>query len=75
MNLEQVKSLVRTIPNFPKPGIQFRDITTLLRDKEGFNFVIDHLAERYKNKNVDAIVGIESRGFIIGAALAAKLRV
>lgn len=74
-NIERAKSLVRAIPNFPKPGIIFRDITTLLGDKWGFNFVIDHFVKRYKDKNVDAIVGIESRGFIFGAALAAKLGV
>ncbi len=73
--MERAQSLVRSIPNFPKVGIVFRDITTLLRDKWGFNFIVDHLAKRYKGKAIDIVVGIESRGFIIGAAVAAKLGV
>jgi len=71
--LNSIKEKIRTIPNFPKDGIMFRDITTLLKDKEGFNEVINILAQRYKDKNIDIIAGIESRGFIIGAALAHKL--
>ncbi|MFC1754605.1 adenine phosphoribosyltransferase [Thermoproteota archaeon] len=61
---------IRTIPDFPKPGIQFRDITTLLQDPEAFKYVIDTLTDRCKNRNVDVIVGIEARGFIIGAPVA-----
>jgi len=57
-----------------KPGIVFRDITTLLNNKEAFNFLIDHLVARYEDANIDYIAGIESRGFIFGAALAARLR-
>ena len=72
-SIERAKSLVRTIPDFPKPGIMFRDITTLLRDKWGFHFIADHLAKRYAAKHIDIVVGIESRGFIIGAAVAALL--
>ena len=65
---------IRCINDFPKPGIVFRDITTLLNNKEAFNFLIDHLAARYENVSIDFIAGIESRGFIFAAALAARLR-
>ena len=65
---------IRCINDFPKPGIVFRDITTLLNNKEAFNFLIDHLVARYEDANIDYIAGIESRGFIFGAALAARLR-
>ena len=68
-----IKSLIRTIPHYPKQGIQFRDITTLLKDPVGFHAVIDALALQYTNQKIDKIVGIEARGFIIGAALAYKL--
>jgi adenine phosphoribosyltransferase len=70
-----IKSLIRSIPHYPKHGIQFRDITTLLKDPAGFHMVIDALAHHYANQRVDKIVGIEARGFIIGAALAYKLGV
>jgi adenine phosphoribosyltransferase len=66
------KSLVRTVPDFPKPGIMFRDITPLLADGNGFRHVIGVLADRYAGK-VDKIVGIEARGFIFGAAVAHQL--
>ncbi|MGJ8619381.1 MAG: adenine phosphoribosyltransferase [Methylophilaceae bacterium] len=67
------KSLIRTIPNYPKPDIQFRDITTLLADAKGFQLVIDDFYARYKDQKIDKIVAIEARGFILGAALAYKL--
>jgi adenine phosphoribosyltransferase len=70
-----IKSLIRTIPHYPKQGIQFRDITTLLKDPVGFHMVIDALAHHYSKQTIDKIVGIEARGFIIGAALAYKLGV
>jgi adenine phosphoribosyltransferase len=70
MNLEK---LIRTIPDYPKPGIMFRDITTLLKDPAGFKYVIDTLAERYRDRDFDVIAGIEARGFIIGAALSYAL--
>ena len=70
---ELVKSKIRTIPNFPKPGIMFRDITTLLKDPEGYNQMIELLVERYKNLDIDFVVGIESRGFITGSVLAHRL--
>ena len=68
-----IKSLIRTIPHYPKQGIQFRDITTLLKDPVGFRMVIDALSQHYSDKKIDKIAGIEARGFIIGAALAYKL--
>jgi len=70
-----IKSKIRTIPDYPKKGIMFRDITTLIKDPVGFRLVIDSLAQRYIHADFqfDTIVGIESRGFIIGAALAYAL--
>jgi len=73
MDNEILKAMIRTVPDFPKKGIMFRDITTILRNKEGFAYVIDKFYERYKGKNINIVVGIESRGFIFGAALAYKL--
>jgi len=70
-----LKSLIRTIPHYPKQGIQFRDITTLLKDPIGFRMVIDAFAKHYANQPIDKIAGIEARGFIVGAALAYKLGV
>jgi adenine phosphoribosyltransferase len=70
-----IKSLIRTIPHHPKQGIQFRDITTLLKDPIGFHMVIDALAHHYNKQTIAKIAGIEARGFIIGAALAYKLGV
>ncbi|MBN1500517.1 MAG: adenine phosphoribosyltransferase [Spirochaetes bacterium] len=69
-----VKEKIRTVPDFPKPGIQFRDITTLLQDAEGLQEIINILYERYKNAGIQKIVGIEARGFILGAALAYKMK-
>lgn len=74
MNIEHIKSKIRTVPHWPKQGIMFRDITTLLKDKDGFNAMIDFLAEKYKNQKIDVVAGIESRGFITGAALAHRLK-
>jgi adenine phosphoribosyltransferase len=67
---ESIKSKIRTVPHWPKEGIMFRDITTLLKDPVGFKQTIDLLYKRYKDKDVDKIIGIESRGFIFGAPLA-----
>jgi adenine phosphoribosyltransferase len=72
--MNKIKNLIRTIPNYPKDGIMFRDITTLLKDPQGFQNVIDVLSERYKNSPIDVIAGIEARGFILGAALAFALK-
>ena len=70
-----IKSKIRTVPDYPKKGIMFRDITTLLKDPVGFRLVIDSLTQRYIHADFqfDTVVGIESRGFIIGAALAYTL--
>jgi adenine phosphoribosyltransferase len=68
-----IKKLIRTIPDFPKPGIMFRDVTTLFHDPEGFRTVIEILRERYADQEIDAVVGVESRGFIVGAPLALAL--
>lgn len=68
-----IKSKIRTIPDFPIKGISFRDITTLLKDAEGYKIIIDDLANRYSEMDIDIVAGIESRGFIIGGALAYEL--
>lgn len=68
-----LKSIIREVPNFPKPGISFKDITTLLKNGAAFRQVIDEFAAYFKGKNPDVIVGAESRGFILGAPLAYKL--
>lgn len=68
-----IAKLIRTIPNYPIEGIMFRDITTLLKDPQGFKATIDLLADKYKDAPIDYIAGIEARGFILGAALAYKL--
>ncbi len=68
-----LKSLIRTIPDHPKPGIQFRDVTTLMKDPAGFGRAIDLLAQRYGSQEIRLVAGIESRGFIVGAALAHRL--
>jgi adenine phosphoribosyltransferase len=70
---EFLKATIRHVPDFPKPGILFYDITTLLRDPEGFKAVIDHLAAPFTGKGIDLVVGIESRGFILGGAVADRL--
>ena len=70
-----ITSLIRTVPDFPKPGVMFRDITTLLKDAEGFRFVIGKFDAVYADRRIDKVAAIESRGFIIGAALAYELRV
>lgn len=68
-----LKGLVRTIPDFPKPGIAFRDITTLLADRRGLRALLDIMVEAALPLDVDVVVGVEARGFILGAALAAEL--
>jgi adenine phosphoribosyltransferase len=73
LNVDYIKSLVRTIPDFPKPGILFYDVTTVLKDKTGFAQLIDALAAYYLEKKVDLVLGIEARGFIFGPALAYRL--
>jgi adenine phosphoribosyltransferase len=68
-----LKPLIRTIAHYPKPGIMFRDITTLLKDAIGFRLAVNQLVERYEGRQITKVAGIESRGFIIGAALAFQL--
>lgn len=73
MDVGFFESHIRTIADWPEPGVQFRDITPLLRDGAAFRALIDVLAERYRDAHLEAIAGIDARGFIIGAALAYKL--
>lgn len=73
--IERLKKSLRTVPDFPKPGVLFYDITTMLKDPESLTLAIDALYETYKDKGITKVVGIESRGFILGAALAVKLGV
>jgi len=65
-----IRSRIRTVPHWPKKGIMFRDITTLLKDLVGFKICIDDFLDRYKKMDIDVVVGIDSRGFILGGALA-----
>ncbi len=69
----ELKDYIRSIQDYPKEGILFRDITTLLKDKDAFKLAIDKMVEQVKDKKVDLIVGAESRGFLIGSALAYKM--
>jgi adenine phosphoribosyltransferase len=71
--MESLKTRIRHVPDFPKPGILFYDVTTLLRDPEGFKLSIDTLAEPYLAQGISLVVGIESRGFILGAAVADRI--
>jgi len=71
--VEELKKKIRDIEDFPKPGIVFKDITTLLRDASSFNRAVDLLGHRYLDQPIDLVVGIEARGFVVGAALAYKL--
>lgn len=79
MNLQslqrRLKGAIRDVPDFPKPGILFRDVTTIINDAEVFEELMAFLESRYKNYGLDFIVGIESRGFIFGAALASRLKI
>jgi len=71
--MSDLKSLIRTIPDHPKPGIQFRDITTLLLNPKGLRLAVDQIADRHENAGVDLVVGIEARGFIFGTAIAYRM--
>ncbi len=73
MTADELKALVRTVPDFPSPGIQFRDITTLIGDGPGFAATVEQLAERAHAAGAQAIAGMEARGFIFGAAVAVRL--
>lgn len=69
----ELKDCIRNIPDFPKPGILFRDITTLLKDKKAFKLAIEVLVNKYKDKKIDLVVAVEARGFILGGAIAHRL--
>lgn len=71
--MEDLKNIIRDIPDFPKKGIIFKDITTLLGDAKSFQRMVDLMSHRYVGQKIDKVVGVEARGFIIGAALAYKL--
>ncbi len=73
MELAQLKDKIRDVPDFPKEGIVFKDITPLLADVEAFQTVIDTFAKRYSDKSIDCVVGVEARGFIFGSALAYRM--
>src|SRR5580693_5689992 len=71
--MDELKELIREVPDYPKPGILFYDLTTLLKDKGGFHTLIDRLCEHYNGHNIDVVAGIEARGFIFAPALAYSL--
>lgn len=71
--MDDLKKLIRTIPDYPKPGIMFRDVTTLFGDAQGFQAAVAAMAQPYNTKRVDAVAGIEARGFILGGAVADRL--
>lgn len=71
--MEHLRKLIREVPDFPKPGINFYDITTLLKDRNGLKLTIDALADEYRDQKIDTVIGVESRGFIFGAPLAYQL--
>ncbi len=71
--MEQLKARIRHVPDFPKPGILFYDITTLLREPEGLRSAVDSMATPYRDRGIEVVVGIESRGFILGAAVADRI--
>ena len=73
MNINKIKNSIRNVPDFPKPGIQFKDITTLLQDQDAFREAIEVFYDKFKNDKIDVIVGIESRGFIFAAPLALRM--
>ena len=73
MTTDELKSKIRNVPDFPIKGVMFRDITTLVKDKAAFKYVVEQLYERYKDMKIDQVIGIESRGFIFGGALAHRL--
>ncbi len=73
MDIDIIKNSVRNVPDFPKPGVQFKDITTLLQDKDAFGESIEAFYSAFKDEEIDVIVGIESRGFIFAAPLALRL--
>lgn len=73
MQIADLQGLIRTIPDFPIPGIQFRDITPLIKNPEGFRATIDLFVQRFKDERIDVVVGVEARGYILAAPLAYEL--
>src|SRR3984957_3986515 len=71
--MQDLKKLIREVPDYPKPGILFYDLTTLLKDKNGFHAMIDRLCDHYQGRTIDIVAGIEARGFIFAPALAYRL--
>jgi len=71
--MDDLKKLIREVPDYPKPGILFYDLTTLLKEKKGFRLLIDRLCDHYKSHTIDVVAGIEARGFIFAPALAYRL--
>lgn len=71
--MNDLKKLIREVPDYPKPGILFYDLTTLLKDKSGFRLLIDRLCDHYQGRSIDVVAGIEARGFIFAPALAYRL--
>lgn len=67
---ERLRDLIRDVPDFPRPGVLFKDVTTLLRDAGAFHAAVDSLADSWRDERIDVVVGVESRGFVIGGALA-----
>src|SRR5690349_17729569 len=67
---ERLRDLIRDVPDFPRPGVLFKDVTTLLRDAGAFREAVDSLAAAWRDERIDIVVGVESRGFVIGGALA-----
>jgi len=71
--MTDIKGLIRTVPDFPKPGIMFRDITTILKDVDGMAACVDQIADHFAGRGIEMVVGVEARGFIFGPAVALKL--
>src|SRR5579864_2673301 len=71
--MDSLKAKIRSVPDFPKAGINFFDITTLLRDREGFRLTIDAIAAPFAGSHIEIVIGVESRGFILGGAIADRL--
>ena len=67
LEMERLKELIRSIPDFPEKGVMFRDITTALKDKQGLHAIIDDFTNRYMDKGIDYVLGADARGFIVGA--------
>ncbi|MGH9815676.1 MAG: purine phosphoribosyltransferase family protein, partial [Candidatus Acidiferrales bacterium] len=72
--MDELKKLIREVPDWPKAGILFYDLTTLLKDRDGFRTLIDRFVEHYRNSQIDVVVGMEARGFIFAPAIAYSLR-